>query len=103
MKIIEKISGMIEDEIDGMKCYARTALEMRDEYPEIAEHMYKRSLEEKAHADGLHKDVVKIIEAYRTEKGDPPADMMAVYDYLHKEHIDKALEVKTLQTMYKEA
>ena len=44
-----------------------------------------------------------IIKKYRETKGEPPADMMAVYDYLHKKQIDKALEVKALQTMYKEA
>jgi bacterioferritin (cytochrome b1) len=103
MRIIEKMSEMIEDEIDGMKCYAKTALEMRDEYPEIAEHMYKRSLEEKAHADGLHKDVVKIIESYRAEKGDPPADMMAVYNYLHKQHIDAYSKAVSYQNQYKDS
>jgi hypothetical protein len=76
---------------------------MRDEYPEIAEHMYKRSLEEKAHADGLHKDVVKIIEAYRAEKGDPPADMMAVYNYLHKQHIDAYSKAVAYQNQYKDS
>lgn len=103
MKIIEDMSNMIEDEIDGMKCYARFAIQIRDDYPEIAERMYKRSLEEKSHADGLHKDVVKIIEKYREEHGDPPADMMAVYNYLHKQHIDRYSEAVAYQNQYKEA
>ncbi len=103
MKIIEDMSNMIEDEIDGMKCYARFAIQIKDDYPEIAERMYKRSLEEKAHADGLHKDVVKIIERYTEEHGDPPADMMAVYNYLHKQHIDKYSEAVAYQNQYKEA
>jgi hypothetical protein len=28
--------------------------------------------------------------------------MMAVYDYLHKKHIENAARVKTMQAMYKE-
>ena len=46
--------------------------------------------------------VVSIIDEYRKETGDPPPDMMAVYDYLHEKHIEEAKEVKTLQTMFKE-
>ena len=51
----------------------------------------------------LHAEVTEIIRKYRESNGEPPADMLAVYEYLHKEQIDKALEVKTLQAMYKES
>lgn len=42
-----------------------------------------------------------LIDAYRREKGEPPADMMAVYEYLHKRAIEKAEKVGVLQGMYK--
>ena len=51
----------------------------------------------------LHAEVTEIIRKYREQNGEPPADMMAVYEYLHNEQIEKALEVKTLQNMYKES
>ena len=50
----------------------------------------------------LHSIVTKTISDYRKEHGEPPAPMMAVYDYLHKKHIDNAARVKAMQQMYKE-
>ena len=46
-------------------------------------------------------EVAEIIRRYREQNGEPPADMMAIYNYLHEEQIEKATEVKTMQTMYK--
>ena len=45
---------------------------------------------------GLHDGVVGLIEGYRKEKGEPPAPMMAIYDYMHERHINKAAAVRNL-------
>ena len=50
----------------------------------------------------LHNQVVKLIENYRKEKGEPPASMLAVYDYLHEKFIEEAKEVEMMQQMYME-
>lgn len=34
--------------------------------------------------DILHDDVVRIINSYREESGEPPAEMMFLYEYLHE-------------------
>ena len=52
--------------------------------------------------DKLHNRVVAVIEQYRKEHGDPPAEMQWRYDYLHKKHIDKATRIKVKQALYKE-
>ena len=49
----------------------------------------------------LHGEVARIIQEYKDKNGDPPKEMMAVYEYLHKKQIDHAAEVKAMQAMYK--
>ena len=48
----------------------------------------------------LHAQVVKIIEAYRKENGEPPAAMLAIYEYLHDKQIDELAEVTALQARF---
>ena len=101
MKLIEILSEKITEEIHDAKSYAEMAMENRENYPELAQTLYDLSLEEMNHMARLHTAVAGIIEKYRKEKGEPPADMQAVYNYLHKKQIEKAARVKNLQGMFK--
>ena len=101
MKIIKKLSDQISEELDDSKGYAKCALKHKDENRGLADVYYTLSTEELRHANMLHDEVVKIIEQYRRENGDPPAEMQAVYDYLHEKQIEKAGEVKAMQALYK--
>lgn len=101
MKIIKILSDMIEDEIDGALDYARKACEWKGEHKKLAATMWDLAQEELTHITRLHDDVVRIIEEYRQEKGEPPADMLAVYEYLHKRHIDEVADVRRYLDMYK--
>jgi hypothetical protein len=47
--------------------------------------------------------VVKKIEKYQQEHGEPPAPMMAVYDYLHKKEMSKAAMIKSKQDMWRQS
>ena len=102
MKIIELLSEHIEEEIKDAQTYAKMALEYKAEYPGLAETLYSLSIDEMGHMNSLHEEVVKIIDKYKKEHGEPPAAMLAVYEYLHKKQIDHAKEAKTYQAMYKE-
>ena len=101
MKLIRTLSEKIEDEISDAREYVKLALEVRDEHPELARSLYTISTQEMEHMAMLHTAIVDLIDQYRKEKGEPPEAMKAVYDYLHKRHIDDASEVKAIQTMYK--
>lgn len=103
MKVIKIISKRIEEEIADAKSYAQMALEYKDEFPALAQTLYDISVQEMNHMGMLHNAVADIIQSYRETEGEPPADMMAVYDYLHKEQMEKALEAKMVQAMYKES
>lgn len=101
MKLIQEIEEMIEDEIHDVKKYAKMAAELKPEHPSLAQVLYTISTQEDAHQAALHTEAVKIIDEYKRTKGEPPASMMAVYEFLHKRHIEKLEEARRYQDLYK--
>ena len=101
MKIIKCLSEKIEEEIDDAGKYIDLALKYKSEMPDTADLFYELSTEEMGHVDKLHEEVVELIEEYRKESGEPPKDMMTLYDYLHERHIADATQVRVKQGMYK--
>ena len=103
MKLIKVLSDKIKDELHDARDYVEKALEYKDEYPELSRTLYNISIQEMEHMNMLHNEITVIIQKWRSTNGEPPADMLAVYEYLHKEQIEKSLEIKMLQSMYKGA
>ena len=93
---------MISDEIEDSGKYAKCALMHKEQNRGLADVFYALSLDEMRHMQILHGEVVKLIEQYRKEHGEPPANMIAIYEWEHTKQIDNAAEVKAMQTMYKE-
>lgn len=102
MKLIELLSEKIADEIKDAKEYAGLACEHKDLQPELAVTFYNLSLEEMMHMQRLHKEVTDLIENYRKRHGEPPEKMLAFYEFVHRQQIKAAAEVKALQACYKE-
>ena len=96
MKIIEKVIGMIDDELDGAEEYAECALKVKAEYPSLAKRFHELSQTEMQHFKILHGEVEKLIQEYREKNGEPPASMLAVYNYEHEKAIKKSAEIKAM-------
>ena len=103
MQIIQKLSDMISEEIGDSCKYAKCALKWKDDNRGLADVFNSLSVDEMRHMQILHGEVVKIIDQYRKEHGEPPAEMLAVYNYLHDQQIDDAADVKAMQMLYKES
>lgn len=101
MRIIEKLSDMISEELNDAEKYIKCAMTEREEHPELASVFSKISAQEMDHVAMLHEQVTILINAYRREHGEPPEKMQGVYDYLHKKHIEHGNEIKILQGLFK--
>lgn len=101
MKVIEKLSEYIDEEIGDAMKYAKCASAYKDEIPSLADLFIKLADEEMRHMMLLHEQVVSIINDYKRKNGEPPEAMKTVYDILHRRHIDKAAEAKAAISMYK--
>ena len=103
MKIIEILSEKIDEEINDAKSYIEMSIKYKEEYPELSRTLANISAQEMEHMNLLHNEVVILIKKYRETKGEPPAYMLAVYNYLHKKQVEKSAQVRMMQNAYKES
>ena len=101
MKKIEKLEKQIHEEYGDAEKYITCALLNKDEDLSLAELYYQLANEEVKHADRLHDMVVRTIDEYKREKGEPPKEMMIVYNMLHERDIEYATKVKLMIQQYK--
>lgn len=103
MKLIRTLEEYISDEISDIRKYARLAADLKAEHPTLAQVLYNISTQEDGHQASLHNEVVKIIEEYKRNHGEPSPVMKAMYDHEHQKHIDDLAEARMYQEVYKKA
>lgn len=101
MKIIKCLSELIDEELSDAEKYIDLAVRWKQDEPDTADLFYELSTEEMGHVDKLHEEVVELIEEYRKTHGEPPKEMMVLYEYLHEKHIGHATQIRVKQGMYK--
>ena len=101
MKTFECLSRRIDEENNDSIAYAKLALENKDTNPWLAKIYHDLSDEEYRHMEILHGAVTRVIKDYREANGEPPSAMLAVYDYLHGQQIEKAETAKRYQAMFR--
>lgn len=102
MKIVKCLIEMICEELDGAEHYVLSAIKWKSEYKRTADEFVKLAEIEMTHVKTLHAEVTRIIEEYRAKNGEPPAPMMAIYEYEHEKQIRKSAAIKQLIEEYKE-
>lgn len=100
MEIIKCMAEDIEATMDLAEDNIKQAIMAKEKYPIAAKAFYTKSMTLMDSIKPQHDAVVTLIENYKKEKGEPPAPMMAIYNYLHSRHISQAASIKNLQDMY---
>ena len=101
MKIMKCLAEKIEEELHDANAYIDLAMTWKDEQPDSAKVFYKLSLEEMSHVDKLHAEVARLISEYRQQTGEPPKEMLTLYNYLHEKHVAEAMSIKVKQGMFR--
>lgn len=100
MQVIKCLSEDIEKTLDAAEEAIKMAIMYKEEYPIAAKSFYAKSVALMESLKPQHEAVVGLIDNYKKDKGEPPAPMMAIYNYMHERHINKAAAIKNLQDMY---
>lgn len=103
MKVIKRISCDIENQIDMAQDYAKTAMELKEGYPNIAKVYADAAQQVLAIMGTFHTQVVNVIDEYKKTKGDIPKEMQMLYDILHEKHISDTIIAKNILALYKES
>ena len=101
MKIIRCLSELIEEELEDAGKYIDLASKWKEDEPQIAALFAELSTEEMGHVDKLHRAVSEKITEHKARNGDPPREMMVLYDYLHDRHIAEATKIRIRQNMFR--
>ena len=100
MQVIKCLSENIEKTLDMAEENIKKAVTYKEEFPAAAKAFYNQSVLLMDSIKGQHEAVVALIDGYRKEKGEPPAPMMAIYNYMHERQMNQAAGIKAMQDMY---
>jgi rubrerythrin len=101
MRIIEEIVEYIDDELKMAEDYIDSANKYKDEHPEICETFIAIANDEMKHSEMLHSAVVRAIDKHKMSGKEVPAEMIAIWNYEHKNMVKFADELRHKLETYK--
>ena len=101
MRIIKCLTQFIDEELGDAEKYAKKALELKEDYPELAESMFYLSGEELKHMTLLHNHAEKLISQLKDNPDPRTEGMKIAYELLHEQAIEKEKGVRILQGMFR--
>ena len=101
MRIIATLADTIDDELHDAEEYAELAHKTRMEHPKLAETFITLAEQEMTHQKMLHAEANRLIEESRQRDGEPPAGMLAVYEYEHGKQIKRAAAIRQMIVDYR--
>lgn len=101
MKTIKEIVEAIHEELEGAEDYAKKATQYKMDDKALADNYSMMAAQELEHVDKLHAQVVRMIKAHQATGKEVPAAMQAVWDYEHRNFMDKVAKIKMLLEMYR--
>lgn len=100
MKIIKELTECMKKELcEANRCIDQALLRKID-YPDISATYYDMSKQHVENYNKLHNHVVTKIQAARSSNITVPKGMLDIWDYMHKELIDEATELKSKIASY---
>lgn len=99
---MRSIKGIVEDireELEGAEKYAKRAAHNKGSDDGLAAMYAEMAQQELTHADKLHGRAVEMIKKHRMEHGEPPAAMLAVWEWEHEKMNEQAAKIKSMIDM----
>lgn len=101
MRIIATLADKIDEELHDAEEYAELAHKYKIENPHLAETFITLAEQEMTHQKMLHAEATRLIEESRQRDGEPPAGMLAVYEYEHGKQIKRAAAIRQMIAEYR--
>lgn len=96
MKEIKLLSKHIREELQDAENYAKLALRYKDDDRSLSQAFEKLAGQELDHADILHAQASRLIKDKRENGTEPPASMLAVWNWEHENMIECVAKIKIL-------
>lgn len=90
------------EEVEDAEKYAKEAMRMKTEDLELSKVYAELARQELGHADTLHNQAVRIINAHKATGAETPTSMQTIWDWEHEKIMDKTARIKLMLEMAKQ-